>query len=1550
MGKKQGKWSPPADELVESTGEAPMAVSFKPPDGDELVEVKKKDPADLEAGSTERDWVAGGSGSQGQSERSGKPTPKEQYDERIKSLQGLYQSQFQAKFQPRIKEEQSKYEKALAGKQKELQTLVDQQQINVDKANADLKAFSDSLYKETNQRIVDSQSAFEKEFNTENEAMLKTWVDQYGSDFVKEQQEFEKAEFQKNKERNPITTLGKNLWSTMRYQLPADLIGGQIAMERLPESLDKAVFAPIFDPIFKKDAKELPTEIVLSKIQGGDSRMEARRKTILAQALNLKQGGQEYTKNLVNSLDKAEDFLDYMNWAGSAVGQAAGQILPAILTRGGTAFGQEIGTIYLEGVKKIADDNLITPEQVMERGMDDALYPVIFGYAAGKLEMIGAKGVADSFSKKEVMQSMRDRALGFFKKTGLSAAGKESATETGQSFLEQIGATKAAGKTWAESFATIDYNDIKESAAQGFVGGHALALAGKGLRSIADKYIVKAKDDITRKTPQRVIQEQKATISSTSDQTQIEQAAAAIQETADQKPQDEPPASSGGAVVVEKPKSLTEVTPEVQRLRDLETQWKELPKTATNKERESLRTELQAARKSTEIPVETVFSKPIEKKYSEESYLSPQVQIELDVSEISPSQETVKQGYVENQDPDYIPTVNKVGDKYVVNEGHHRIADQILKGAKTVRVKIAYDSKEEYEKAKSETKTSVSKKPLDTFQPPAEDPVVEQTQQERAQPAQAEGAVSATEQVKDNDFLKQAVYHASDRKRKGRLVHGKAPQFGTGVYFSTNKDRVQNEFGDEITEAKLNLSNPVYTSTKEWRAVEKLARQKAADDYNQKKNPTEPKSEGDMDFQEIDSQFISDAAKELGHDAIVQKDDGGQYDNEIMVLDESKIVYPEDAKTTEGTAKAEAAPQAAEPKKEVEPELQATVKQILSQRSEVTTEKSEPGKTAEPDYSKWKRQNVSYRGVKEKGKQENNRSGMLGKGLYTAPASNKSMTKEYGDRYFVVNARPKNPKVFNSLNEWEIWFQNQLVFPFSKAKGKEFPDIRDFESQTSIEKELQKRGFDGIEIKGREMVNFAPPDNVKYFKSEDEVKAYHNSLVENTTKPQQESLPIDPNRPSDEAINISRQYNDEVKNLTAIDPKDRAIASVIGKVNPGKYGDANALTSGMAKSYIRKTGTPIDVVAQQAGNNITPDDVWEFMQKYPQGAQSISTPAGNPKLRQLSDRYSELTGKAINRKIAKDIANKWVEQVGIEAVNEESSRLINDQNQLDVDKLIEEMEADPEGYMASHRISQEDFDYQLNALHYEKGKFGSQGSEVDRGDGQVDQLGQRPKSQGEPLSEQFGDTSKDLAETVREITALPLTHVPGLNMGKGLSAGTYASTEPQNRYGEGQKVTVSIKNPFVFKSENGIIPFRNQVLNDNIRQFNKEDFEDGQEFRKGATLEDLSTSGIDKLAEMVRKALQSEGYDSIYLPATETQEGELIVFDRENVSIGDQQTTQAEPTSQTPSSEETRGPPDVMVTVTDIDGKNTASAKEITAIGKRRLKALDLLKNCLTLS
>lgn len=141
-------------------------------------------------------------------------------------------------------------------------------------------------------------------------------------------------------------------------------------------------------------------------------------------------------------------------------------------------------------------------------------------------------------------------------------------------------------------------------------------------------------------------------------------------------------------------------------------------------------------------------------------------------------------------------------------------------------------------------------------------------------------------------------------------------------------------------------------------------------------------------------------------------------------------------------------------------------------------------------YLKWKRDNVTLRGIRDIYADDNGGMAALGQGLYTTPLSNRALARQYGDVYFLVNAKPKNPKTFNTLNDWEIWFYNTLVYNYSKKKGKEYPDRKDFDDETSISEELIKMGYDGVLIKGREMVNFKP-ENVLYFKNENQLIQYY---------------------------------------------------------------------------------------------------------------------------------------------------------------------------------------------------------------------------------------------------------------------------------------------------------------------------------------------------------------------------------------------------------------------------------------------------------------------------
>lgn len=144
------------------------------------------------------------------------------------------------------------------------------------------------------------------------------------------------------------------------------------------------------------------------------------------------------------------------------------------------------------------------------------------------------------------------------------------------------------------------------------------------------------------------------------------------------------------------------------------------------------------------------------------------------------------------------------------------------------------------------------------------------------------------------------------------------------------------------------------------------------------------------------------------------------------------------------------------------------------------------------EYLAWKRKNVSFRGLSGES-EENGGGARFGTGLYTAALSNKKMSKEYGTVYYVINAIPKNPIVFNDTNQAEIWIGNTLI-PMYTGKGK-YPDTRKFYEITTLRDAIMKLGYDGLVIKGREMVNYDPPHDVSYFRDESQVISYWKTTV-----------------------------------------------------------------------------------------------------------------------------------------------------------------------------------------------------------------------------------------------------------------------------------------------------------------------------------------------------------------------------------------------------------------------------------------------------------------------
>ena len=151
------------------------------------------------------------------------------------------------------------------------------------------------------------------------------------------------------------------------------------------------------------------------------------------------------------------------------------------------------------------------------------------------------------------------------------------------------------------------------------------------------------------------------------------------------------------------------------------------------------------------------------------------------------------------------------------------------------------------------------------------------------------------------------------------------------------------------------------------------------------------------------------------------------------------------------------------------------------------------------DYLKWKRQNVTIRGIRDNNNSaENGGMAKYGQGLYTAFLGNKDLAKQYGKVYFLVNAIPKHPKIVYSTNDAEI-FEQQMVTNFCKMHG--VPRSNEFfSSKTTIADEMQRLGYDGLVIKGREMVNYTPPSNVLYFSTEQELKNYYDVVISKNSK------------------------------------------------------------------------------------------------------------------------------------------------------------------------------------------------------------------------------------------------------------------------------------------------------------------------------------------------------------------------------------------------------------------------------------------------------------------
>jgi hypothetical protein len=257
------------------------------------------------------------------------------------------------------------------------------------------------------------------------------------------------------RETNPFVSLGKKAWQAVAYDLPATLAStasllARHSNPRMPYIVDQGV------------TKE--------QAQAAEARVKA---TVIDWAGQHQTKGQEMTKDITDNIKEIKDPIDALNWTFSALGNASGRIPITVATGGATSIGEEVGSIYMEGVQRISNEQGITTEEVIKRGLDRPAVAIAYGTVAGMFDKIGAKSVMGGFGREQFAKSLRGRALSAFE-AGLT----EGTTEYGQTYLEQLGASQVAGKdfgtAWKEAQTDDAVYERLESAAQGAIGGSGL--------------------------------------------------------------------------------------------------------------------------------------------------------------------------------------------------------------------------------------------------------------------------------------------------------------------------------------------------------------------------------------------------------------------------------------------------------------------------------------------------------------------------------------------------------------------------------------------------------------------------------------------------------------------------------------------------------------------------------------------------------------------------------------------------------------------------------------------------------------------------------------------------------------------------------------------------------------------------------------------------------------------------------------------------------------------------------------------------------------------
>lgn len=176
---------------------------------------------------------------------------------------------------------------------------------------------------------------------------------------------------------------------------------------------------------------------------------------------------------------------------------------------------------------------------------------------------------------------------------------------------------------------------------------------------------------------------------------------------------------------------------------------------------------------------------------------------------------------------------------------------------------------------------------------------------------------------------------------------------------------------------------------------------------------------------------------------------------------------------------------------------------------------------------------------------------------------------------------------------------------------------------------------------------------------------------------------------TDDPKEIASMYDAKRRELLDTGSKEGAIAAYGPRTNAETFGqtnDLNNITGGIRLNYFKNKngGTPaLDVQADEINRQyfngadvVHPNDIAEFMIKYPGGERSYSTPSGNAELKQIADRYKDVTGNNLTSKTAEKLARKY-SNVSEPEIRDIQERFDSPQNTEKVKQFIDDQLSTP---------------------------------------------------------------------------------------------------------------------------------------------------------------------------------------------------------------------------------------------------------------------------------